>query len=305
MVDDLIETGQYKEALKYLNDLDDEHVRYQRLVCLYALKEYNQARQEGMKAKALAHETYYDVVAIYVSILKELEEFEEAINIVVEELSMPYIPYQYEVTFNNAYDELLLAKQEMSYEGTQKVFNEEEIENILVKDNCNEDLLYMAIEQMESMNIRRLLPAIRQFIKNNDKPDFAKSLLIELMIDQEIDEDMEVVKKNITYPINPSYEIMVLNQEAAQVILQLLSDVIEDDNPSLFMLCEQFLDFYLYTIYPRYIDENDYRALAGAIHYYLASLQYIDIEISDIELDYHCEADDVYEALKIIQTIEY
>ena len=45
---------QYKEALKYLNDLDDEHVRYQRLVCLYALKEYNQARQEGMKAKALA-----------------------------------------------------------------------------------------------------------------------------------------------------------------------------------------------------------------------------------------------------------
>ena len=137
MVEDLIETGQYKESLKYLNDLDDEHVRYQRLVCLYALKEYNQARQEGMKAKALANETYYDVVAIYVSILKELEEFEEAINIVVEELSMPYIPYQYEVTFNNAYDELLLAKQEMSYDSTQKVFNEEEIENLLVKDQCN------------------------------------------------------------------------------------------------------------------------------------------------------------------------
>lgn len=305
MVEDLIETGQYKEALKYLNDLDDEHVRYQRLVCLYALKEFNQARQEGMKAKALANETYYDVVAIYVSILKELEEFEEAINIVVEELSMPYIPYQYEVTFNNAYDELLLAKQEMSYDSTQKVFNEEEIENLLVKDHCNEDLLYMAIEQMESMNIRRLLPAIRQFIKTNDKPDFAKSLLIELMIDQEIDEDMEVVKKNITYPINPSYETMVLNQESAQVILQLLSDVIEDDNPSLFMLCEQFLDFYLYTIYPRYIDEGDYRAIAGAIHYYLASLQYIDIEMADIEMDYHCDSDNVYEALKIIQTIEY
>ena len=163
---------------------------------LYGLKELQQAKREGMKAKVLAGETYYDVVAIYVSILKDLEEFEEAINIIVEELSMPYIPYQYETVFNAAYDELLLAKQEASFDGvTQKVFNEEDIENILTKKDTNEDLLYMAIEQMEGMNIRRMIVPIRQFIRDNDQPDFAKSLLIELMIDQEIDEDLEVVKK--------------------------------------------------------------------------------------------------------------
>ena len=94
------------------------------------------------------------------------------------------------------YDELLLAKQEASFDGvTQKVFNEEDIENILTKKDTNEDLLYMAIEQMEGMNIRRMIVPIRQFIRDNDQPDFAKSLLIELMIDQEIDEDLEVVKK--------------------------------------------------------------------------------------------------------------
>ena len=131
MIEDLIETGQYKEALQYLNDMDNEQVRYQRLVCLYGLKELQQAKREGMKAKVLAGETYYDVVAIYVSILKDLEEFEEAINIIVEELSMPYIPYQYETVFNAAYDELLLAKQEASFDGvTQKVFNEEDIEEV-------------------------------------------------------------------------------------------------------------------------------------------------------------------------------
>ena len=216
MIEDLIETGQYKEALRYLNDLEDEKVRYQRLVCLYGMQELQQAKKEGLKAKVLAEETYYDVVAIYVSILKDLEEFEEAINIIVEELSMPYIPYQYETVYNAAYDELLLAKQEASLEGTsQKIFNEEEIENILTKEDTNEDLLYMAIEQMEGMNIRRMIVPIRQFIRNNDKPDFAKSLLIELMIDQEIDEDMEVIKKGISYEVNPSYAPMVLNQEVA------------------------------------------------------------------------------------------
>ena len=240
MIEDLIETGQYKEALQYLNDMDNEQVRYQRLVCLYGLKELQQAKREGMKAKVLAGETYYDVVAIYVSILKDLEEFEEAINIIVEELSMPYIPYQYETVFNAAYDELLLAKQEASFDGvTQKVFNEEDIENILTKKDTNEDLLYMAIEQMEGMNIRRMIVPIRQFIGDNDQPDFAKSLLIELMIDQEIDEDLEVVKKGVHYDINPSYAPMVLNQESSVEIYKLLMDALEDDNPSLLTMCEQ------------------------------------------------------------------
>ena len=31
MIEDLIETSQYKEALQYLNDMDNEQVRYQRL----------------------------------------------------------------------------------------------------------------------------------------------------------------------------------------------------------------------------------------------------------------------------------
>ena len=148
MIEDLIETGQYKEALRYLNDLEDEKVRYQRLVCLYGMQELQQAKKEGLKAKALAEETYYDVVAIYVSILKDLEEFEEAINIIVEELSMPYIPYQYETVYNAAYDELLLAKQEASLEGTsQKIFNEEEIESAI-----NEKTKALYIETLGNPN---------------------------------------------------------------------------------------------------------------------------------------------------------
>ena len=305
-LEDLIETGQYKEALQYLNDMDNEQVRYQRLVCLYGLKELQQAKREGMKAKVLAGETYYDVVAIYVSILKDLEEFEEAINIIVEELSMPYIPYQYETVFNAAYDELLLAKQEASFDGvTQKVFNEEDIENILTKKDTNEDLLYRAFEQLECMNIFSMIGPSRQFIRDNDQPDFAKSLLIELMIDQEIDEDLEVVKKGVHYDINPSYAPMVLNQESGVEIYKLLMDALEDDNPSLLTMCEQFLNFYLYSIYPKYIDEQDYRSIAGAIHYHLASLQYIDIELEDIEYLYNCNQEDVKDVLETIQSIEY
>ena len=116
---------------------------------------------------------------------------------------------------------------------------------------------------------------------------------------------MTVVKKGISYAINPIYEPMVLASQARIVIDQLLSQVIENDNPSLFLLCEQFLDFYLYSIYPQYIDEDDYRNIAAAIHFHLASMQYIDIEMEDIELNYNVDAQDVYYVLQTIQGIEY
>lgn len=307
MIEEYIANNQFQDALELLTDMDDEIVRYQRLVCLYGLGEYQMAKGEGMIAKAKASNTYYDVISIYVATLKELEEFEEAIDIMVEELSMPYIPYEYEMVFNAAHDELLLAKRE-AYEGMTRynnAFSLEDIEGILTKEVTNDDLLYMAIEQLEGMNIRRLLSAIRTFLKDDNKPSFAKSLLVELMIDQEIDEEMILVKNGVEYALNPSYAPLVLNQEVGGAIINLLSDVIEDDNPTLFNLCEQFLSVYLYSVYPKYIDEYDYRAIAGAIHYHLATMQYINLELDDVEVLYNCNQEEIIEKLNEIKQIEY
>ena len=84
-------------------------------------------------------------------------------------------------------------------------------------------------------------------------------------------------------------------------------DALEDDNPSLLTMCEQFLNFYLYSIYPKYIDEQDYRSIAGAIHYHLASLQYIDIELEDIEYLYkRCIGNNtINRILKFINIVEF
>ena len=111
MIEELIEEGQYQVALSRLTDMDDEMTRYYRLVCLNALEDYQRCMQEGAVAKMQANNTYYEVTALYLNALKELEEYEQAINILIEELSMPYIPQQYENLFNAVYDEIILMKQ--------------------------------------------------------------------------------------------------------------------------------------------------------------------------------------------------
>lgn len=305
MIEEYIENQQYKEALTLLNNMDDEKTRYLRLVCLFGLQEYQQAQAEGYEAKIKAQETYYDVVAIYVSILKALEEYEEAINIIIEELSMPYIPYQYEVTYNTAYDELLLAKREAheGYDSHNHAFSDEDLENVLIKEHPNEDVLYMAIEQMQNMNIRRFLPMIRQFLTNESKPAFAKSLLFELLVEQEVDEEMEIYKDQEMYYLNPSYAPMVLQQEVALEVMELLSHGLEDENPSLFLLCEQFLSFYLYSIFPKSIEEDAFSSLAGAIHYHVSTLQYIEVELEDMELLYQCDKEEILQWVSTFTTI--
>src|SRR5699024_7824022 len=159
---------------------------------------------------------------MYIMALKELAEYEEAIDLLIEDLSMPYITRQYETLFNTAYDEILLEKQEARYEVENKnqIFSIEEINQLLNKKDCNEDLLYMALDQLQQLNVRMIIPTIKTYLMDPNKHFFAKTLLMEIMIDQQVDEEMEVEKFGQMYSINPSYMSMVLDQLAYSGILK-------------------------------------------------------------------------------------
>lgn len=306
MIEDLIQSGEYHQALSMLNDTNDENIRYLRLVCLIGLGEFHQARQEGIIAKMNAKETYYDVVSMYVTALKEIGEYEEAINILIEELSMPYIPYQYETLFNAAYDEVLLDKQEANYEVESKnqIFSIEEIAQVLKNKDCNEDLLYMAIDQLQQLNIRMIIPIIQEYLMNPYNHYFAKTLLIEILIDQQVDEELQVEKFGTYYDINPSYMSLVLQREEYAGILKYLQDGIEDENPSLFQQCVDYLEYVLYALYPREIYDDEYNVKAAAIHYYVATLQSMDVDLDDLELIYYCDRNEIEQQILALKQIE-
>lgn len=306
MVNDLIEMGNYAEVLELLNDFSDENTRHLRLICLNGLGEFKEAKKEALLAKQLASETYYDVVAQYLNTLKELEEYDEAIDILVEELSMPYIPYQYESLFNAVYDEILLLKQEMNYqlEAKNQIFSIEEIALLLDKDNCNDDLLYMALDQLQQLNVRLIIPSIQTFLMNPNKHSFAKSLIIESLIEQQVDEELEVYKLGVVYDFNPSYLPLVLEQSAYVGIYHLLEENLENDNPSLLTQCLDYLEFVLYTYFPKEIYDDEYNVYAGAIHYYISCLQSIDVDIEDIEIGYQCRQEEIEEKILALKQIE-
>lgn len=301
MIEELLANGQYQEALESLDDRSDEQVRYYRLICLYGLGEYKKGLEEAIAAKILATDTYYDVLCYYISFLKENEMYEEAVNVLIEELSMPYIPYQYESKLNEVYDELLLLKREAyaTYEGNNPILTEEDLELYLLKGGSDE-VANMALQQLAAQNIRRYLPHVRQFLKNDDRSSLEKSLLLEILKEQEVDEEIEIRKHQHTIEVNPIYLENVGDSYVCEHITGLYQTHIEQDNPSLYEMCLEFLVFYLYDWYPMLeMIEND-ESLAAAIHYYVAMLSSLDVDKEDLLYLYGA---DEFEMDRVIATI--
>ena len=295
MIEQYIEEKDYQSALTLLKDLNDENTRYLRLVCLYGLGQFEQAKVESIQAKGLANDTYYEVISMYVAILKELGEYEEAINILIEELSMPYIPEPYGSLLNHAYDEVLLEKQEnidSTKIQTKSIYSDEEFKLILTK-NSNQEVLMSCLEQLRHYNVRRLLPEVGNYLKDPKRDSLIKSLLIEIMIDQEIDEEFEIYKNNEYFDVNPIYLPYVFESELFLETSNLLTEHLEDQNPSLLQLCLEYLGLFLYDFYPKQIYDKSSNLVAASIHYYVATLQSISLDIDDISYLYQIDKDAV------------
>ncbi len=287
MIEDLLANGQYQEALESLEDMEDELVRYYRLVCLYGLGYYKQGLEEAVTAKMMATDTYYDVLCYYISFLKENEMFEEAVNALVEELSMPYIPYQYESKLNEAYDELLLAKQEAyaAYEDKQHILSNEDLELYLQK-GMSEEIATMALQQLANQNIRRFMPSVRMFLQDKSRSSIEKSMVLEILKEQEVDDEIVICKHDHTIEVNPIYLETIENSYACDYIVGLFQTHIEQDNPSLYELCIEFLVYYLYDWYPMLEMIEDYETCGAAIHYYVASISNMGVDKEDLIYDY-------------------
>ena len=82
MIEQLIAAGKYEEALMLIKDSKDEVKVYQKILCLYSLKRLNEARLECELLKEYAEKNYYDVIAIYVTILIDFNKHFNSFSLV-------------------------------------------------------------------------------------------------------------------------------------------------------------------------------------------------------------------------------
>ena len=110
---------------------------------------------------------FYDIMIIYLNSLINVGEKEKALKLVKEELSMPYIPMNFEDKFLEIYKEIAYIEKA----GKEYNLSREKIEEILCVEE-DKNLIILAIVELCKLNIRDFFNSIREFFMQEQTIDF-------------------------------------------------------------------------------------------------------------------------------------
>ncbi|MEG0823879.1 MAG: DUF3196 family protein [Erysipelotrichaceae bacterium] len=190
-------------------------------------------------------------------------DYKEAYGLCEDELKMPYIPKDAEDIIIRYYNE---CKSELDYNKSGISYSFEDIPELLKSKNA--ELQFMALELLKGSNIRNYLKEIEEYL--NDKPNyFLRSLIIECLIEQQVNENIHLEDEDMVYDFMPCYLEPPLESDGAILAFNLLSDWFENDNPSFLKLCVDTLIKELYLKLPQNVEEDESISLAKAIVCYV------------------------------------
>lgn len=286
----------YDEALKLLLQEDKHYLL--KIQCLYELGKYQELTDYFKQVKDEIDTDYYEIIGLYLLSLMELHEYDEALSILNEELAMPYVESNYLQVMNNLYDEIVARKQIYLIEnGIYKdALSEQSIQEVLAHEH-DFDVVLDVIMRLDDFNIRNLMGSIKTFLSNEKRNDILKSFILELLIKQQINEDVLVKKNGYEYQFRPLASDMVKQNHHYLQTSQKLSNHL-DKNPSLLNMCLDVLDIVSYSIYPETIAEHEVDLYAGAIEYYVSSVNYEQIKEDFME---YYQSDEVSIETKVDQ----
>ena len=205
-------------------------------------------------------DTYYEDILKKVETLMKDAQFAEAYAILDEELSMPYIPREYEEPLIAYYNQ---CRSECKWKDT--AVREEDIETLL-KGSLEE--AFLAIEQLKKSNIRNHMDAVADYLSKN--PHYlVRSLMIEAMMEQNITDEVSVDIDGLEVTFSPCSLDAPMESEGALEAVNYLKDWFENDNPTFTMMCVETLVKEAYLRLPFNIEEDEALPLAAAVTAYV------------------------------------
>ena len=209
-------------------------------------------------------DTYYEDILKKVNKLMSDADCQNAYKILEEELSMPYIPKEYEqqlIELYNACRSELQVNNEHSY-------NEEDIEALL-KGSLEEQ--FLAIEQLKKSNIRNHLEAIQTYF--DQKPnELIRSYLIEALMEQNVSDEFVIMMDGLEITFNPCFVEPPMESDGAMQAIMYLKEWFENDNPTFTLMCVETLVKEAYLRLPYNIEEEDALPIAiGVVRYVFAA----------------------------------
>ncbi|MGN8841229.1 tetratricopeptide repeat protein [Niallia sp. HCP3S3_B10] len=268
---DAISDKQYKEAIAYLEEAKERNPFHSEINIGLILSYYELGLLEPAKylAKEMLKEgqgDYIHVLDLYIMILVQLHEYEEIVSTIEVLLEDHQIPankiehFSKMLTFSRKMAESspLTEKDNLMEETTG------ETERLMELEDPQEQMLLIA--KMSSQNIRASIEQVKQFLQEDEKNPFLKTMLINILREQDYDKEVVIHKFTRTITVKPTNLKDIKEQDQYKKIMTFLIDYVESNDPVLFENIKMLMDRQFFLLYPLVLEDYSPETWAASYH---------------------------------------
>lgn len=299
-----LENQNYHEALKYFDQLLDVEPKHPqanlgKAICFIQQNRFQDAADicEFMLDEQMTN--MQEVIQVYVSVLIQLEQYKKAADLLEEALCEETLPN----TVINYYQQMLHFCRQMMKEKNVSI-SQDEIERLskLLYSNSLEKQI-LAVKKLTNQPNDMMLEQLNRYLKDESSDPVLKTMIVQHLAKEKVDTTLEIQKFSKNMIINPTQIMFPENDPFISHVKNLLCDVIESKNPSLYELSIQILSNLVMVLYPFPLPEYPSKTIAAAIHIESEKSNGFPISINTIASLYNVEPIELETCLRELDRI--
>ncbi|MGM7682448.1 tetratricopeptide repeat protein [Cytobacillus sp. Hm23] len=306
---DQLQHKQFQEALLLFDqagELERDHpeIELGTVLCLFELNRFEEAKEicNSMLQKGIGD--YYQVLQIYTSILLQQGHYNEIITTIEAILQEGNIPSEYA---ENLF-KLLDFSRKMNVNNVESGNNDNIAEGDTFDQMLNQgddiEEHWKAIQLLRNQNVRRERQTIETYLINPNKSPLIKSALLQVLMEQEVEFDISIIKFNRDITIKPTELLDSREDPFTKEVLTILEKNVLNENPTLYEVIQEIWFRHLFILFPLYPEPKEANLWAAALHIIALEMQGFDHDRHSIVSKYDVNNEQLMQACEAIYKIE-
>ncbi|MFD2446254.1 tetratricopeptide repeat protein [Bacillus sp. CGMCC 1.16607] len=302
-----LQNKKFSEAIEYLEKAK-ELDQYNEDIDLGLIISYFESGNL-LTAKNIANESlqkgvgdYFQLIDIFIMILLQLNEYEEIVSTIEALIEEKEVPIDKLDNFSKIL-EFSRRKLESDFRDSVEPPDEEsEKFDLFHYQNINDQ--FLAIEKISEKNVRSYLKGIKEYLQSEHGHPFIKTMLLQLLKEQEVNQEIEIHKFQQSILVNPTDLLDLENSGENTNIIEKLKQVLEQSNPTLFDSSKTIVSRHSFLLFP--IERNPSDPSIWTAAYHFITLEYFGeiVSIEEMAEKYQINQRDLKEVIAFIRELE-
>jgi tetratricopeptide (TPR) repeat protein len=297
---ELLQEKQYHEALtcfQQLIDLGEEEPEafIGSVICFMEIGELEKAKQRCKEILFSDQGDYFEVLNIYLSILIQLEEYDEVVKMVEAILSENQAPHHQIESLEQllTFSKKMLSEKHVGREQQDHDFVQKEVNRLLEEKSSEKQ--WLIIQQLNKIDHPKIINVFKDYVEDGNQDPVLVSIVLQMLHAKGCEDTVNVTKFGREIEVNLQDLQDVFQMPIAHEVVAALKRVIEQNNPILYEQATQVWWNYLLVIYPFVPNESDAKIWAAALHATVNEMNGLEDELTNLEHDYEVNIDLIIE----------